>query len=235
MHIEVIASGSSGNAYVVTDGKTTLLLEAGVSASALCKAVKLEDVDVCLISHEHMDHGKAARDLATRYGIPVAASPGTLEKLRMQSNFCAEPIIDGEELRCKSMIIKAFAVPHDAAEPLGFLVKSADGSKLMFVTDAFYIPIKAPQGLTHLMVECNHSVELLDKMISHGATPHEQRERIRRSHLSLETLCAWLEDNAERLKNVQEIKLLHISSRNGDPEAFRQRVREITGKPVFIC
>ena len=233
MEIITIASGSSGNAYVLSDGKTTLLLEAGISIQKLCAAIDLSEVDACVITHEHTDHSKSAADLINRYGIPVIASKGTLERLRLTGSFTVEPIKDREEVRCKSMIIKAFSVPHDAAEPLGFLIKSSSGEKLMFLTDAFFIPIKAPQGLTHLMVECNYSLEILDEEICRGTTPHEQRERIRRSHLSLETLCDWLEDNNERLADLHDIRLLHISSRNGDPAAFRQKVREITGKVVY--
>lgn len=233
MEIITIASGSSGNAYTVSDGKTTLLLEAGISIQKLCRATDLSKVDACFITHEHMDHSKAACDLVSRYGVPVIASKGTLERLKLSGSFAAEPIKDREEIRCHSMIIKAFRVPHDAAEPLGFLIKSTDGSKLLFITDAFYVPVKAPRGLTHLMVECNHSVALLDEVIALGGTPHEQRERIRRSHMSLETLCSWFEKNEDRLGDLQEIHLIHISERNGDAAAFRQKIREITGRAVY--
>lgn len=233
MKITTLASGSSGNAYVVSDGNTTLLLEAGLPAHKLCTNTELSKVDACVITHEHMDHARGAADLINRYGIPVIASKGTLERLRLTGSFGAEKITDGEEVRCGSMIIKAFAVPHDAAEPLGYLIKSTDGSKLLFITDAFYVPVKAPQGLTHLMVECNHSVALLDEVIALGGTPHEQRERIRRSHMSLETLCRWLEKNEDRLGELQEIHLIHISERNGDAAAFRQKIREVTGRAVY--
>lgn len=232
MEIKVIASGSSGNAYTVTDGKTTLLLEAGLPVHKLSSAVDLAAVDACVISHEHMDHSKAAADLSVRYGIPIIASPGTLQALRLENSFLAEPIGELKELRCKSMVIKSFTVPHDAVQPFGYIIRSAGGDKLMFLTDAFYIPIKPPENLTHLMIECNYSMELLEEAITSRDTPHSQRERIRRSHMSLETLCEWIEQHSQRLQSLQDIYLLHISSRNGDPEAFSRRVRQITGKVV---
>ncbi|MBE6760378.1 MAG: MBL fold metallo-hydrolase [Ruminococcaceae bacterium] len=235
MQITTIASGSSGNAYTVTDGKTTLLLEAGLPAHKLCVATDLSAIDGCLISHEHMDHSKGAAELTSRYGVPIIASRKTLAALRLENSFFAEPVEDREEIRCKGLIIKAFSVPHDAADPMGFLIKSSSGDKLMFITDAFYIPIRPPVGLTHLMVECNHSVELLDETIMLGDTPHEQRERIRRSHMSLETLIGWLDKNADRLDALQEIHLIHISSRNGDPRLFKEKIQEATGKLVHIC
>lgn len=235
MQITTLASGSSGNAYTVTDGKTTLLLEAGLDAHELCIKTKLDDVRACLISHAHGDHSKGAAALMSRYGIPVVASLGALKTLKLENSFWADPIGDREERALDTMTIKAFSVPHDAADPMGFLIKSSSGDKLMFITDAFYIPIRPPVGLTHLMVECNHSVELLDETIMLGDTPHEQRERIRRSHMSLETLIAWLDRNADRLDALQEIHLIHISSRNGDPRLFKEKIQEATGKLVHIC
>lgn len=233
MDIKTIASGSSGNAYTVSDGKTTLLLEAGLPAHKLCSSAKLDEIDACLISHEHLDHARGAAELGKRYGIPIIASCGTLKALRLENAFFAQSIGSTEEMRCKSMIIKAFSVPHDAAQPLGYLIKSDAGGKLMFITDAFYIPIAMPKNLTHLMIECNYSVALLDENIASGGTPHSQRERIRRSHLCLECLEAWLTSNEDRMSSLSEIYLLHISSRNGDPTLFRERIQKITGKPVY--
>lgn len=235
MTITTIASGSSGNAYTITDGHTTLLLEAGIPAHKLCTATDLSAIEACLISHEHMDHAKAAADLTVRYGIPVIASRKTLERLRLENSFLAECIGDREERTCKTFSIKAFSIPHDAADPMGFLIKSTNGEKLMFITDAFYIPIRPPVGLTHMMVECNHSVELLDETIAQGDTPHEQRERIRRSHMALETLLQWIDSNADRLESLQEIHLIHVSCRNGDPRLFKERIQEKTGKVVLLC
>lgn len=235
MKITTIASGSSGNAYTVTDGMTTLLLEAGLPAHKLCVAVDLSNVDGCLISHEHMDHARGAAELTSRYGIPIISSRKTLAALRLENSFLAEPVDEREEIRCKTMTLKAFSVPHDAADPIGFLIRTSAGEKLMFITDAFYIPIRPPAGLTHLMVECNHSVELLDETITLGDTPHEQRERIRRSHMSLETLVSWLEKYSDRLESLQEIYLMHISSRNGDPRLFKEKIQETTGKMVMLC
>ena len=232
MIIKTLASGSGGNAYIVSDGCTTLLLEAGIPAHRLCTMTDLSAVNACLISHEHMDHSRAAAELSGRYGLPVIGTKGTMAALRISSAY-AEPVTPGEEIRIKTFTVKAFSVPHDAAEPVGYILRSAAGEKLLFITDAFYIPIKAPQGLTHLMVECNYSMELLRQGIDEGETAHSQRERIRRSHMSLETLTKWLNDNESRLHGLREIHIIHVSSRNGDATLFRQKVRELTGKAVY--
>ena len=60
-----LASSSRGNAYVVSDGETTLLLECGLSFRELQKRLGygVADITACLVSHEHQDHAKAAAQL----------------------------------------------------------------------------------------------------------------------------------------------------------------------------
>lgn len=232
MIIRTLASGSSGNSYIVSDGNTTLLLEAGLPVHKLCAMTDLSAVDAVLISHEHMDHARAAAELASRYCIPVIGTKGTMQALRISSVYSA-PIKPSEEFRSKSFVCKAFDVPHDAAEPVGYILRGASGEKLLFITDAFYVPIKAPAELTHLMVECNYSMELLEQGIEDGETDHSQRERIRRSHMSLETLTKWLTDNEDRLRSLREIHIIHVSARNGDALLFKDEIRRLTGKAVY--
>lgn len=70
-----LASSSKGNAYVVSDGDTTLLLECGLTCKELQKRLgyQLSGVTACLVSHEHQDHAKAAAQLL-RQGVPVYMS-----------------------------------------------------------------------------------------------------------------------------------------------------------------
>ncbi len=78
MEIKTLASGSTGNAYLVGDGTTTLLLECGISMRELMRRSRftLSRVDACLITHEHGDHARAVHDVMAR-GIPVYCSEGT--------------------------------------------------------------------------------------------------------------------------------------------------------------
>ena len=82
MEIKTLASGSTGNAYLVGDGTTTLLLECGISMRELMRRSRftLSRVDACLITHEHGDHARAVHDVMAR-GIPVYCSEGTAAKL----------------------------------------------------------------------------------------------------------------------------------------------------------
>ena len=73
-----LASSSRGNAYVVSDGETTLLLECGLSFRELQKRLGygVADITACLVSHEHQDHAKAAAQML-KAGVPVYMSEGT--------------------------------------------------------------------------------------------------------------------------------------------------------------
>ncbi|MBE6905334.1 MAG: MBL fold metallo-hydrolase [Ruminococcaceae bacterium] len=70
MKIDVIASGSTGNCYLISDGKTKLMLECGIRFKKLQQAVgfTLSSISGCLITHEHKDHSHSVSDLL-RMGI----------------------------------------------------------------------------------------------------------------------------------------------------------------------
>lgn len=86
MDIRPIASGSSGNAYWISDGKTPLLLDAGIPMKAIqigC-GFRVRELGGCFITHCHGDHSKAAKDLL-RYGVDVYTGQGTAEACRLIS------------------------------------------------------------------------------------------------------------------------------------------------------
>ena len=82
MKFKALASSSAGNAYIVSDKDTRILLECGVSHNKLQKlsGFKLTEFQACLVSHEHKDHAKAVADLISR-GMAVYMSPGTADAL----------------------------------------------------------------------------------------------------------------------------------------------------------
>jgi len=227
MEIKVLASGSSGNAYFVSDGKTPLLLEAGIPFRLIQQGLNFEVSQLagCLISHEHQDHAKAAHEVM-RAGIDCYMSRGTAEVLRLQGHRLH--IIEAlTQFHIGTWAIKPFSARHDAAEPLGFLMADQCREKLLFATDTAYIAHRF-EGLTHLMIEANYSSPLLK-----ANTPSsELRRSILQDHMSLETLVGML--RANDLSKVEEIHLLHLSDNNSDADMFKRKVQEVTGKPVYI-
>lgn len=233
MNIKIIASGSSGNAYTVSDGKTTFLIECGLPFKTLQKksGFALSGIDACLISHAHADHAKSVCDVMNR-GIDVYTSQGTIKALGI-SGHRLKPIASMEKFAAGTFEIMPFDVEHDAPESLGFLICSQEtGEKLLYFTDTSYLKYTFP-GLTHIMAEANYSIELLNKNAESDPQTAALKNRIIQNHMSIGTLCELLKAND--LSKLQQIYLIHMSAGNADPEEFKQRIQQLTGAEVYTC
>ncbi|WP_366160617.1 MBL fold metallo-hydrolase [Bacillus infantis] len=231
IEITALASSSKGNCYRVTDGHTPLLLECGINYKEIQKGFgfKMSEVAGCLITHEHGDHCKAIKDV-TKAGIDCYMSEGTAGAIGI-SHHRIKTVRARQQVSIGTWIILPFDVQHDVSEPLGFLLANQEGEKLLFATDTYYIKYRF-QGLTHIMVECNYSMEILNENIAAGRTPAVMKKRLMKSHFSLENVKDFLASND--LRQVQEIWLLHLSDSNSDDHEFKQTIMELTGKVVHI-
>lgn len=227
-----LASGSSGNAYHISDGHTELLIECGINFRDIQKALnfKTSNLAGCLITHEHKDHTKGLKDVL-RAGIDVYASQGTIDQVRIKHHRL-KPIQAKKQFEIGTWKVLPFDVEHDVAEPLGFLLMNQEGEKLLFATDTYYVRYKF-KGLTHIAVECNYSLDILEENIAAGIVPEIMKKRLLRSHFSLENVKEFLKAND--LSKVQEIHLLHLSDNNSDEKLFKCEIQELTGKPVYIA
>src|SRR5690625_1450146 len=185
--IKTLASGSSGNAYLVTDGHTPLLLECGISYRdiQIATGFKTSGIAGCLISHEHKDHTKGLKDVL-RAGIDVYASQGTIDAEGIKHHRL-KTIKAREQFTVGTWKILPFDVEHDVAEPLGFLLQSTNGGKLLFATDTYYVRYRF-KGLTHIMVECNYSMDILNENIESENVHPAMKKRLLTSHFSLENV-----------------------------------------------
>lgn len=230
---EVIASGSSGNAYRVTDGTTSLLIECGINYREIQQAFNFKltsDVVGCLISHEHKDHAKSVKEI-TRAGINCYMSKGTKEALEI-NHHRAKVVEDKKQFKIGTWTVLPFDVQHDSIEPLGFLVMNELGEKLLFATDTYYIRYRF-KGINIIAVECNYSEEILIQNILDGTVPSVLKNRLKKSHFSLENFLDFL--RANDLSEVREVWLLHMSDNNSDEKVFKDKVRKVTGRPTYIA
>lgn len=233
MDIKILASGSSGNAYIIGDGETSLLLDAGIPLKAIQtgSGFSVRQVAGCFITHAHGDHSKAAKELA-RFGIDVYTSTGTIEACRL-SGHRIHAVKALQELSVGTFKILPFDVEHDAPEPLGFLLASTHtGEKLLYFTDTYFVKYRFNR-LTHIMAECNYSKEGLERSVREGYVPVERVQRLMKSHMSLERLLDML--RANDLRNVRQIYLLHLSESNSEEDRFRKEVQRLTGAEVYVC
>lgn len=233
MDITVIASGSSGNAYRISDGDTALLLDAGIPLQRIKQALnfRVRDIAGCLITHAHGDHAKAAGDLA-KAGVDVYTSQGTFDACRLTGHR-TKPVKALQEVMIGTFAVLPFDVQHDAPEPLGFLLTSRrTGEKLLYFTDTYYLKYRFT-GLTHIMGECNYSMDIVEQSVRNGYIPPELVPRLIKSHMSLEHFLDLLKAND--LHEVKQIYLLHLSNNNSDAERFREAVQKLTGTEVYVC
>lgn len=225
------ASGSRGNCYHITDGSTPLLLECGIGRKEIQRKLefKVSDIVGCLISHEHGDHSKAVQDMM-KAGVDCYMSRGTAEALNISSHR-VHIVESKQQFKVGTWTILPFNTQHDAQEPLGFLLVNRVGEKCLYITDSYYCKYRF-NDLNYIMVECNYSIDILNENIRTGKVHPAQKNRILKSHFSLENVKDFLQSND--LSQVREIWLLHLSDGNSDAARFKREIQELTGKMVFV-
>lgn len=233
MNLKVIGTGSSGNAYILSNGDEALLIECGVNIKEIKQALDFDYSKVvgCVVTHEHLDHAKSAVDVA-RLGIDVYCSLGTMKARSLGSLNRVNRIQSKQTIQIGSFKIMAFDVQHDAAEPLGFLIDHPDCGKVLFLTDTNYCKYTFP-GLNNIIIEANFSKEIIDRKFGPESGKEFLRNRILRSHFSLENCKDMLKAND--LSKVNNIVLIHLSDSNSNEKQFQKEVSELTGKNVSVA
>lgn len=218
-----LISGSSGNCAYLSDGKTHILIDCGMSGKqlleALCKiGASPEQLDALLITHEHSDHVKGAGVIARRYGLPVYATRGTHSAMDV-GNIAEEQIkiiSSAQDFEIGTIGIKPFDIPHDAAEPVGYNFY-IDGEKVSLATDIGYMNRALLEQIIKskiVLLESNHDVD----MLQFGPYPFPLKQRILSDsgHLSNENAAKTA---LELVKSgTEHIMLGHLSETNNRPE-----------------
>ena len=224
MEFNPIASSSAGNLYTVSSGGTRLMLECGLRWRDLQKRLGYDvtSFDGCLVTHEHSDHSRSIRELIS-HGVKVYTSAGTARAVGFEEQ--CEIVEAKHKYRIGEIDVLPFAVFHDAAEPLGFLLRDKSDI-ILFATDTCAIPVLV-DGVTIAAIECNHAVDLF------APDAADWEKRARRSHMSIDSFCDYV-DKLDRSR-MKRIYLLHMSDRHAREDEFVRRVRERYGVPVVAC
>lgn len=229
MKLKIINSGSVGNCYLLIGTNTTLIIEAGVNFQLIKQALNFDLTRVAgiILTHEHGDHSKGVKD-ATASGINVYASPGTIGAMKFTSHRL-KPITANNQYSIGEFIILPFDVKHDCAEPFGFIINHPECGNVLFITDSYYVPNLFP-GLNNILIEANYSEPILAER---ERLPYFVRDRVIKSHMSLETCMDVL--RANDLSRVNNIVLIHLSDGNSNADQFQREVSNLTGKTVHIA
>lgn len=233
MLINPIASGSSGNAYYISDGHSNLLLDAGIPLAQIQAGCgyKVSQLSGCLVTHGHGDHVKAAQALA-RLGVNIYTSNGTAEMAKLKGHRI-RTVQSLKSFSAGTFEVLPFDVEHDVPEPLGFLIRSTvTQEKLLYFTDTYYIRYTFV-GLTHIMMEANYDPDTMEQNVKEGLVDVSRAKRTIGSHMSIDTVIKTLE--SFDLSRLQQIYLLHLSNDNSQAADFKRRVQALTGKEVYLC
>ncbi len=227
MRFCVLGSGSKGNATFVESGQTRLLIDAGFSGKEIERrlaeiGVGAETLSAILITHEHGDHIKGAAILSRRFRLPVfvnnqtlAAAGSVLDNLQQCHAF-----VTGETFVFQDFQIHPFAISHDAADPVGFLLSNG----LVFLgycTDTGLVSKLMQHRLSNchgLVLEANHDPELL----RNGPYPPALQQRVRgkTGHLANVEAAVFLRDILH--DGLEHVVLSHLSETNNRPHLAQE-------------
>jgi phosphoribosyl 1,2-cyclic phosphodiesterase len=238
LRVSILASGSSGNCTLLETQHTRLVVDAGLGKRetlARLSAIesKFSRLDGILISHEHTDHCNGLPQMLGMWRAPVYLTEATHFELRRilpdtlgKRMDRVEMISAGQRFQVGDIEVSAFAIPHDAADPIGFTFR-AGGVKVAIVTDLGYLPALVKHHLRDsdcLILESNHDLEMLKV----GPYPWHVKQRVlsRTGHLSNHTVSEFLADEEGFDGRAQHLVLAHLSEQNNNPDLARISAEE---------
>lgn len=241
-HLTILASGSAGNCALVESPGCRLLMDGGLSARQI--AVRLEQcgvapesIDGIVLTHEHSDHATGLDTWCKKFHTPIYCNKLTAEALGRDSE-CRKDwrlFVTGNDFTIGDISLQSFAVPHDAADPCGYILHCGSSS-LGYLTDlgcATGLARERVRSVDALYIETNHDEKLLQNDVRRP-WPVKQRIMSRHGHLSnaaaAEVVAGLLGGNLRR------VVLGHLSRDCNSPElalsAVRERVRQAGGEAM---
>ncbi len=229
----VLGSSSSGNAIWVASSTTQVLIDAGLSTRAIEQRLaelgtSVSNVCGVVVTHEHADHVQALPVLHRRYGLQVYANEGTQHALRMDPRFDSlrwVRFITGQGFRIGDLELWPFSVPHDASDPVGFVV--SDGPVFVGIATDLGTPTELVchrlRPCRALVLEANHD----ERLLRNSNRPWSLKQRIlsRHGHLSnadAADLIALLAG-----PHLSDVFLAHLSQECNHPTYAEQAVCEL--------
>lgn len=252
LQLNVLASGSRGNASVVVDERTGagVLVDCGIcKRDFLTRSAEAGFDPACLaailITHDHTDHtkglGVVLRGLAKQGMYPTvfvddAVRAASKEVSDLEGECDLQSLAAGQSLSLAGMQVHVFRTSHDAAASCGFRFESSEGDVVGFVTDTGIVTGEAHEALSGVRVlalESNHDV----RMLQDGPYPYPVKRRVASDvgHLSNDQAAEELE--ALLCPQLEQVVAMHISQNNNTyrlPEEALRCVIERAGHTAHV-
>ena len=243
----VLYSGSGGNSVFIRVGKSAILIDAGKSARALCRALveigeDIKNIDAIFITHEHSDHISALEVLSKKNEIPIYMTEVSAKRF----DECPDSPVHKNLYRCGiefsqqigEMTVRSFRTPHDSRMSVGYRIEFDNCGQrysLGLATDIGYVSESIREnllGCDALIIESNHDEE----MLMTGPYPRELKLRVasKRGHLSNRECSEFAMELADR--GAYAFMLAHLSKENNLPDlAYEEISRALSGRGVSVA
>lgn len=217
MRLHCIATGSTGNCYLLTSNNgETLILDCGIPIKEIKKGLNwnIKDVVGVLCTHKHLDHSKSVEDFEAM-GIPVFAPYlGNSRKSMNMGGFTVRPFdlttIDGNWTHTN-----ADGTPCPI---YGFLITHKEMGRMLYITDCEVVKWKF-KDINHILLGVNYDKDLIDRDNA-GKANH-----VFRGHLSIDTACDFVKANYS--DSLQNVIMCHLSSENSDSDSFIEKMKKV--------
>lgn len=222
LRFSLLGSGSSGNAVLVRTPAGAVLIDDGLSFKQLVRRAaalgeSLDGLKAVFVTHEHGDHVNGLGTLARRLDVPVYMTEATHYHLPKSVGVLPKYafIESGDSVTLGELTVQSFAVSHDAADPVSYVVRYG-GRQLGMATDLGYccnVVEGALRGSNALILESNYC----PKMLQTSSYPPAIRQRIRNrlGHLSNRDMSSLLHKLLH--EKLEHVVLVHISEENNTP------------------
>ena len=216
MLLRTIATGSSGNSYVlISNTGEILLFDLGVSEKTIKKGIdwKISNVVGVVISHGHKDHSLSVEDFKSM-GIQILAPYlGDSCKPMKMGGFTVKPFdlttIDG-----------SWTHTDANGEPCpiyGFMIEHPEIGRMLYITDCEFVKWRF-KNVNHILLGVNYDPELL-------SGDDAKKNHVVRGHMSIDTACEFVKANVS--DQLQNVIMCHLSKENADSDSFIEKMKKV--------
>lgn len=241
MRLVTLASSSSGNCTLVSQGKTHILIDAGISFKRITEALRAFDLSptelsAVVVTHAHTDHVGGLRTMCKHIGARIHAGGVTLGGIEhhFAAGTDAVEVPIGAALDIDGLEVNAFRTSHDSPGSVGYTI-TYGSEKLAFATDLGIVTpevLEATRGATTAIIEANHDIT----MLKNGPYPPSLKRRVLSDvgHLSNRACGDFAVELAKA--GTRRFILAHLSQENNTPQhAYAEVNSALTRSGFAVC